>query len=189
MNRRQFSSAVAALGLNGVTHASRSVEVERWQLSRNGWMPNNQHLPVLLYRRAFQVSGDLARLMETDFRKNSWPLQWRNGVYPFHHYHSTAHEVLGFADGSATLMLGGDGGRRVKVGAGDVLLLPASTGHCRMEADSRFLVIGAYPPDQHWDICRTAPDAAATERMRSLPFPASDPVSGAAGELTQAWRA
>lgn len=185
VNRRQFSAAVAALGLSAARGESK-VEVERLHLSRNGWMPNNERLPVLLYRRALR-SDDLASAMEDAFTRNGWPPQWRNGVYPFHHYHSTAHEVLGFAAGAAKLVLGGEGGHVITVESGDVAVLPAGTGHCRIQADSRFLVVGAYPPGQHWDICRAGPDVTAAERMRTLPFPKSDPISGGAGELLHAW--
>ncbi len=187
MNRRQFSVALAALGLSGDSGAQGKPDVERLQLSRNGWMPNNEHLPVLIYRRAFPLAGDVAGRMERSFEANAWPAQWRNGVYDFHHYHSTAHEVLGFAGGRATLMLGGEGGHATVVEAGDVLVLPTGTGHCRLKADADFLVIGAYPAEQHWDICRAAPNRAAAERMRTLRFPASDPVGGNAGELVRAW--
>ncbi len=152
-------------------------------------MPNNERLPVLLYRRAFQVTPATADQMEQAFARNSWPSQWRNGVYDFHHYHSTAHEVLGFAAGSATLVLGGEGGHSMVVEAGDVLVLPTGTGHCRISADDRFLVIGAYPPAQHWDICRASPDEKTLARMRSLSFPASDPVSGSEGPLARLWPA
>ena len=186
MNRRQFSAAVAAVGLSSIARPEATVQVERLHFSRNGWMPNNDRLPVLLYRRALHAD-DLAAAMEAAFTRNGWPPQWRNGVYPFHHFHSTAHEVLGFAAGSAKLMLGGEGGHPATVEAGDVVVLPAGTGHCRIEADSHFLVIGAYPTGQQWDICRAAPEAAAVQRMGSLPFPKSDPVEGVAGELVHAW--
>ena len=186
MNRRQFGVAMAALGVGSTVKGEWKAEIDKLQLSQNGWMPNNERLPVLHYRRAFSV-GDTADAMEETFLRNQWPAQWRNGVYSFHHYHSTAHEVLGFAAGSARLILGGEGGSRITVAAGDVLVLPAGTGHCLEHAEPGFLVIGAYPAGQHWDVCRSAPDSEARERMRILPFPQSDPLAGKGGELVHAW--
>ncbi len=179
---------MAAFGLPAEVWAERKTEVEKIQLSRNGWMPNNDRLPVLLYRRAFDGAG-MADQMEAALEKNLWPAQWRNGVYTFHHYHSTAHEALGFAGGKAQLMLGGENGDVVTVEAGDVLALPVGTGHFLVHAEPGFLVVGAYPAGQHWDICRSAPDAAGVERMRQLPFPASDPLTGKGGELVRSWAA
>jgi uncharacterized protein YjlB len=106
-------------------------------------------------------------------------------VFDFHHFHSTSHEALGVLAGSAVLELGGPQGSSFEVSAGDVLVLPAGTGHRRATARNGFTVTGAYPAGQEdYDLLRAADDAARS-RIARVPVPEQDPVGG---EGVASWR-
>lgn len=155
----------------------------------DGAVPNNV-LPMLVYKGAL-AGQDIAGAIETAFARNGWGHGlWHNGIFPFVHYHSQIHEVLGIAAGSARVRFGGDKGEVLDVAAGDVAVLPAGTGHQRISATPDLLVIGAYPPDGHYDLCRgtSAEHARALETIPRVPLPQTDPLFGADGPLTKLWR-
>jgi uncharacterized protein YjlB len=157
-------------------------------------IPNNPKWPMLLYRGAVDLSGvknPEARL-EQMFADNGWGRgMWRNGVYPFVHYHSMIHEVLAIARGRGTVQFGGPQGETVELAPGDIALLPAGTGHQRLKASRDLVVIGAYPPQGEYDLCRggKADHDRALTTIPRVPLPQTDPVYGANGPLSRLWRA
>ena len=82
-------------------------------------------------------------VIEAVFARNEWPPAWRDSVYTFHHYHSTAHEVLGVYRGEATIQFGGDEGITVTVTAGDAVVIPAGVAHKRLASSADFRARGA----------------------------------------------
>src|SRR5437764_8654672 len=115
-----------------------SPNVSAYELPREDLIPNSR-LPLLVYRHAFRMepSYDPA-VMEKVFRANHWGGIWRNGIYAYHHYHSTAHEVLGVFRGSATVQFGGDHGRTQELHAGDVVVIPAGVAHKNLGSTDDF---------------------------------------------------
>lgn len=166
------------------------MHIETYLIAAHGWVPNNARLPVILYCAALPLQSceRMAEAFEAAFAHHGWPAQWRDGIYNYDHYHSTAHEVLGVAAGSALVILGGPDGIEVTLSAGDALLLPTGTGHRAQRSSDDFLVVGGYPEGQQWDICREAPSEEARRRMAALPFPGTDPVAGMDGPLARHWR-
>jgi uncharacterized protein YjlB len=166
-----------------------ALNVETHRFADDGTVPNNGALPLVLYRGALPEAGDRAAACERMFERNGWPDTWRNGIYAHHHYHSTAHEVLGVAAGSARVQLGGEHGQSVELRAGDVVVIPAGVAHKRESASVDLLVIGSYPKGQRPDICRAEPGARdkALANIAAVPLPAADPVTGGAGPLLECW--
>ena len=157
----------------------------------DGRIPNHPRWPVLIYWGVVQLprAFDRAAVLEDLFESNGWGDGWRNGIYDYLHYHSRIHEVLGIARGNAKVRLGGDRGRTLNLRAGDVVILPAGTGHQCLVASKDFLVVGAYPPSGKYDECR--PDADQHERsiksVEKVKRPRKDPVFGAKGPLLKSW--
>ncbi len=152
------------------------------------WVPNNKNLPVLYYSSVIAADGNLADLFEQRFLANGWQGCWRNGIFSYQHYHTQAHEVLGIAQGTGRVLLGGPDGRAFDVSAGDCVVLPAGTGHRKIDSSADFLVVGGYPPHQYADICTTRADAHDLGTIESLALPASDPVIGLGGPLIDLWK-
>lgn len=149
-----------------------------------GW--SSPDLPLLIWRGRVPVGDPDA--IEATLAGNGWQSGWRDGVYPFHHFHSTAHEALACTVGPAELTLGGPDGQRITIEAGDLLVLPGGTGHRGERASPDFVLVGAYPDGQRWDVCREAADEAALARIAKIPVPSADPLEGGEGALTHLWR-
>jgi len=150
------------------------MRLETWNAPPGDRIPNHPRFPVLIYHEV----EDAPEL----FAQHGWGGSWVNGVFDFHHFHSTSHEALAVVAGGATLELGGPQGESFDLGPGDVLVLPAGTGHRRATARAGFTVVGAYPRGQeNYDLLRGDDPAeveAARRRIEALGPPPQDPVGG-----------
>jgi len=160
------------------------------RLAPGGAIPNHPRWPLLVYPSAVAVEGtDPAAMFEALFHRNRWPAAWRNGVFPFHHFHSNAHEALGVYSGEVTVQFGGENGVILTARPGDVIVLPAGTGHKKLSSHGALGIVGAYPAGQHPDMRTPLLSAAAssTEAVAAVPLPECDPVYGAGGPLFRHW--
>ena len=185
---------------------------EHHLLKEAGTSPNNGALPLIIYRGDGDVgSAEPEAAVERHFGANGWGDGFRGDTFPFHHYHSIAHEVVGCARGGARLQFGGPGGPVVEVSAGDAVLIPAGVVHCRLDDKPGFVSIGAYPPGQQPDLCVLSDEDASASRARDdteglalkvvgarelpairasiadVPLPQTDPLFGAGGPVADLW--
>ncbi|MEC0302384.1 cupin domain-containing protein [Terribacillus saccharophilus] len=149
--------------------------MQKFHFQDDGTYPNNK-LPVLYYEHAFENTDT----MQDVFKSNLWRNSWVNGILPYHHYHSTAHEVLGVLSGHATVQLGGPDGEQLNISSGDVIVLPAGTAHKRIQQSDDFQVLGAYPDGMSFDTKTDKPGEyeQALQHIPNVPIPKQDPVTG-----------
>ena len=167
-------------------------DVQAFRFDDDGETPNNPRLPLVVYRAAVNLAGapDPAAPFERAFARHGWSDGWRNGIYPFLHFHTATHEVLGIARGCATVEFGGAKGQVLTVEAGDVVVLPAGTGHRRIAASGDLLVVGAYPRNASFDQKRPGQvdHETAVSAIARVPLPEMDPVHGPEGPLMTLWK-
>jgi uncharacterized protein YjlB len=168
----------------------QETDIGEYRFEDDGSIPNNPTLPLLVYPHVLtEDTLDPSRCKEL-LSGNGWGGSWVDGVFPYHHYHSTSHEVLCVIDGSASIAFGGPEGKTIQVSAGDVVVIPAGVGHCNRGSDGAFSVIGAYPRGQENYDLRTGEEGERPEVLENISntvLPESDPLFGAEGPLVRHW--
>ena len=164
-----------------------SLDPEKLLFADDGVFPNSRW-PVLIYRGVLATPD--AAAFERMFEANGWSSSWRNGLYAVHHYHSTAHEVLGLYGGRVNARLGGERGRSVTLMAGDVVVIPAGVAHKNDGASADFRVVGAYPVGTSPDMRYGKPgERPGTDRnIARVGLPPGDPVRGGTGAIALLWK-
>ncbi|MDN3547778.1 cupin domain-containing protein [Mucilaginibacter aquaedulcis] len=191
MKRHTFLSWLGLLAMEPVAAKIRGIDMiepEKLYFKDDGKIPNSKY-PLLLYHNAFELrDNEGADWLEKHFAANNWTNSWRNGVYSFHHYHSTSHEVLGVYSGSVLLHLGGEQGQKVKVKAGDIIVIPAGVGHKNLGSDN-LGIVGAYPDGRSWDVNKGLPGErpGTDQTIAALPVPVTDPLRGKTSGLPAIW--
>jgi uncharacterized protein YjlB len=167
-------------------------KAQTFQLHDDGETPNNERLPLVLFRSPVRLDRafDPAAVFEDLFDANGWRGSWRDDMYEFNHWHTVTHEVLGIARGWLQAEFGGVRGHKIHVKASDVLILPAGTGHRRLRRSDDLLVVGAYPAGSDYDEKRPRDHAhdESVVHIARVPEPICDPVYGPRGPLVAAWR-
>ena len=117
-------------------------------------VPNTskQNKPLLIYHQAFENPS--ATKIESHLKSvGVVDPQWRYTMYSQSHFHSTSHEVLCIAAGSAKCCFGQeDNPDRVEpiLEKGDVVVVPAGVSHRLLEDYGGFQMVGSYPPGKNW---------------------------------------
>lgn len=172
--------------------ALKDVRVSSHQIPAHNWIPNTsvQRKPLLIYHSAFHP-GTSASAIEAHLAAiGVVEPQWRYTMYSISHFHSTAHELLCVASGQAQLCFGHEDNPSrvlVRVGAGDVIVVPAGVAHRLLEdVNGDFGMVGSYPIGQNWDMCYgTEGEAEQVKSIAKLEWFARDPIYGDEGPVLE----
>ena len=157
------------------TVGPETVGIEEYRFTDDGHVPNNPSLPLhRLSRRARKRVPMPPPIAKRCSPATAGAAAWRNGIYAHHHYHSTAHEVLGIVAGSVRVRLGGERGTTVELRAGDVVVIPAGVAHKNEGASPN--LAGRRRLSR-----RQEPGHVPARRARARARPAQHPGGGAAG--------
>jgi uncharacterized protein YjlB len=171
---------------------AKTTKPRSYRFKDDGETPNNPGLPLLIYRNAVRFSPELdpAAVFEELFASHGWKNSWRDSIYPYNHFHTRTHEVLGIARGTASVRFGGSKGRIIDLKAGDAIVIPAGTGHRRLAKSKDLLVVGAYPRAGKYDEPRPSEvdHDVAIATIAKVRLPQTDPVHGVRGPLKSLWR-
>lgn len=116
-------------------------------------------------------------------------------MYSTTHFHSTTHEVLAIASGSARVCFGGEqnpGKVETRLEKGDVVIVPAGVGHRLLEEEKGkgegvFIMVGSYPAGCDWDMCYgRAGEEEKIKAIEELAWFEKDPVYGDKGPALEA---
>ena len=143
------------------------VQVQEYLFEDDGRIPNDLNLPLLLYPRVLYESEQQPSRCKELLTKNSWGGAWVDGVFSYHHYHSTSHEVLCMLSGRASIDFGGPEGETVEVQAGDVVVIPAGVGHRNGGSSGDSSVVGPTRGGRSPMICVPARRANARRYWRT----------------------
>ncbi len=154
-----------------------------------GGIPNSV-LPLVLWKGRLPADAREGGTACALYRRNGWSGTWVYTVYPFWHFHTHGHEVLGCVAGRARIGFGGDDGMMVDVEPGDVAVVPAGVGHRKLSASDDFLMAGGYPPGQQGNIVRPGElaDGRLAAEIERVRLPETDPVTGLSDGVVAIWR-
>ena len=106
-------------------------------------------------------------------------------MYSQSHFHSTSHEVLCIASGSAKCCFGHeDNPDRVEpvLSKGDVVVVPAGVSHRLLEDYGGFQMVGSYPKGCNWDMCYGREgEEEKSKSISKLGWFEKDPIYGSEG--------
>src|SRR4051812_50169718 len=120
------------------------MKLETWSAPPGEQIPNHPSFPVLVYRGVPRVreGADACRAL---FAEHGWRGAWVDGVFDYHHFHSTSHEVLGVIGGGAARGHRGPQGGGIEGGGGGAGGPPPRARHPRAAGRGGVAVGGGGP--------------------------------------------